>query len=560
MTEKRKTLVIWSAEPREMAFLSNRLESQFPHAEFSLLVGKYRDRIVKNQIFSQRYVHSMPTKRFRVLGLEKELRRRLVSEGFENAVLPSEDDKGHFLINGKLSLLLLHAEHLFFYHHKSGFRRISKPRLVADILYSIASRAALFAIRQIDVLIFLLLMLLALPVGKIRRRLNQPSEETSSGPLSIAYFITSLGLGGAQRQLLLAAEQMAQRGHAPFTLAWLMTDEFYNGLFVEKGLDMSYIRRTGGFFSLGVLRLYRRLRKQRPLILHNWLFLANMVGSVAGNLAGVPCIISSVRNINLWKKTWYKKWWYYTGDWLTGRLNWRLLGNSEAVSEDTRDWLSLPPERVVTVVNGILPEWIDPLSLEEISQKREKLGLGQNVKIALICGRLAAEKDHRTFFKAFKQAGEKVANLHALVIGGGELEEELVSFCMDEGIAASVTFMGSRLDVHAWMQIADIIVQSSIIEGLPNVIMEALLLERPVAATNAGGTGEIIKDRETGLLVPVGDAEVMAAAMEELLIDKNLARNMAVNGRQHVLEYCEADKMSDTLLRLYEGGLRRTDQ
>ena len=160
-----------------------------------------------------------------------------------------------------------------------------------------------------------------------------------------------------------------------------------------------------------------------------------------------------------------------------------------------------------------------------------------------------------TFFRAFQLVRQKIPRLHALVIGGGELEETLIDFCRERGLEESIHFLGSRTDVHDWMRASDCIVQSSIIEGLPNVLMEAMLMKCPVVATDAGGTKEILLDGKTGLLVPTGDVEALASAVEKVLSDRELAKRLGENANRHMREHFDTAAVVEKLAGIYNRGI-----
>jgi glycosyltransferase involved in cell wall biosynthesis len=536
-----------------MATLLSEMGSRFPSCELHVLVSRFHERQVREAVFQRRYVHPFPTSRFRILEMKEHLRDALRSEAFDAVILPTGDRHGDYCLNYKVLLLGVRAKSLYFYFHGTGFRRISRVCLVFDILASLARRVPRWAAMQLDVFLFLALVLFAFCFSRLRGGLGavKTNGKNPHGPLPIAFFITSIDLGGAQRQLLYLGQHLSRNEFRPTMIPWFIGDKFYEPQYRAKGLALDFIRKTGGLHSLAVLRLYGKLRKTRPLILHNWLFMANMVGSVAGTLAGVPYIISSVRNMNVWKTTWYRKWWYRFADRLCARMNRKVIGNSQAVSEDTARWLGLPADRILTVANGIDPASVPFLTERELDEKKSLVGLHPGMRLVSIFGRLAIEKDHVTFFRAFKRVSERVPEAHALVVGSGELEEELVSHCLENGLGDKVTFLGSRPDVHAWMQMSDCVVQTSIIEGMPNVLMEALLLGRPVVATDAGGTREIILHGKTGMLVPVGDVDSVAAAVEQILRDGRLARTLGENGRQHIKDSFGVTRMVESLQDIY---------
>jgi glycosyltransferase involved in cell wall biosynthesis len=114
-----------------------------------------------------------------------------------------------------------------------------------------------------------------------------------------------------------------------------------------------------------------------------------------------------------------------------------------------------------------------------------------------------------------------------------------------------VVFAGYRGDVPALLAGCDVFCLPSRAEGLPMVVLEAMMQARPVVATPAGGTAELVADGETGLLVPVGDAGALAAALRTLLDDPGRARRLGEAGRARVLAEFSADRAAERILGLY---------
>ena len=147
-----------------------------------------------------------------------------------------------------------------------------------------------------------------------------------------------------------------------------------------------------------------------------------------------------------------------------------------------------------------------------------------------IVGRLAWQKGH-TFLLQAMPLIQQVSPVHLIVIGSGELEQELQRECTDLGIESCVHFLGSRDDVQSIIPHLDVLVSASLWEGLPAVILEAMALSVPVVATDVSGSREVVQAGRTGRLVPVAQPSALAQAILETLADPIDAKRMAENAR-----------------------------
>jgi glycosyltransferase involved in cell wall biosynthesis len=147
-------------------------------------------------------------------------------------------------------------------------------------------------------------------------------------------------------------------------------------------------------------------------------------------------------------------------------------------------------------------------------------------------GRLVPIKDHATLFSAVA----KVPELHLAVLGDGELRSALESLAVDLGIAGRVHFTGWWLDVPTALADLDVVVLSSINEGTPVALIEALAAGRPVVATDVGGVRHVVQEAETGWLCRAGDAEGLSLLLGRVLAQPQVSKVMAQEGRRRVVE------------------------
>ena len=145
----------------------------------------------------------------------------------------------------------------------------------------------------------------------------------------------------------------------------------------------------------------------------------------------------------------------------------------------------------------------------------------------------------------------KIPNTRFFIVGGGELLAELQALASSLDIDRNLTFTGFRDDVGAFYQLADIVVMSSIQEGLGTAVIDAMALAKPVVATDAGGIPEIIENRVTGTLVPPADPHALADGIIAYLTNPEQARQIGLQGQQKVRKHFCMDTMVEKNIDVY---------
>lgn len=185
-------------------------------------------------------------------------------------------------------------------------------------------------------------------------------------------------------------------------------------------------------------------------------------------------------------------------------------------------------ERIHVIHNAIDAEWGRGIrNREATAALRATLAIAEGQKIVLIVGRLSREKDHLTLLDAV--AGLPV---HLLIVGEGPERAKIEEYILAKGRAASITLTGQVPSAEPYYALADIAVLSSLSEGSPNALLEAMAAGVPVVATSVGGIPEIVTHMESALLVPPGDREAMTAAVEKLLREEKLADSLVLRARE----------------------------
>jgi glycosyltransferase involved in cell wall biosynthesis len=185
---------------------------------------------------------------------------------------------------------------------------------------------------------------------------------------------------------------------------------------------------------------------------------------------------------------------------------------------------------------------------------RERLGLGAEDVIVGFLGRMVPIKDLPTLVNAFAIALERIPNMRLLLAGDGPERPVLTQLAERLGIEERVVFLGWVDDLPRFYATLDVCAISSINEGTPVAIIEAMAAARPVAASAVGGVVDIVEQDVTGLLVPPRDPPALANAIVALSQSPDERRRMGQQGRRRATGYTEG-RLVDDLERLYQEGL-----
>lgn len=216
-------------------------------------------------------------------------------------------------------------------------------------------------------------------------------------------------------------------------------------------------------------------------------------------------------------------------------------------------------DRIEIVHNAIRPDWARAARNPETAARlRGSLGIGPDTKIVLTVGRLSREKDQTTLIKAVHRLRRRL-KVRLLIVGGGPERRRIEEQIHRLGMESDVTLTGQQASAEPYYGIADVAVLSSLSEGSPNALLEALAAGVPVVATRVGGIPEIVAHGESALLVEPGEIDLMASSLLRLLVeDTGLAAQMASQGRRLVVERHSPEARIRFLAGLYRSVISRS--
>lgn len=337
------------------------------------------------------------------------------------------------------------------------------------------------------------------------------------GPFPVTRLITWLPVGGIERRLVAVLPQLDRTLFAPRLICLRERGPLADEL-EASGVPVSVVPFRSRLSPAAIWRLARALRGSA--IVHAHMYRANVPGTIAARLAGVPVILGQVHNVDTWQ----------TGrqrlmDRLTARRRTATIAVSRRVQEDVCRTLRLPPERVPVLHNGIdLAPFRAPLDREAL---RAELGLRSDQVAVLCAARLHPQKNHRGLLQALVRLPSALPPWRCLVAGDGPERANLEQLAVAHGLQHRVVFLGQRRDVPRLMRACDLSVLPSDKEGFSNTVLESLAAGLPVVATDVGGNAEAIEHGVSGFLTGRADVEDLAERLAQLIADAGLRRRMA---------------------------------
>lgn len=392
-----------------------------------------------------------------------------------------------------------------------------------------------------------------------RENCRQDAGATFKSAIQLVHLIGSMRVGGAEGQLVEIIKRLP-RERFEQSLVLLHGEGALIGRArgeVREVVDVGSARRYGRLdprrwlAPLGMLwRTWRYLRSRRPDILHAQLSYANMVGVLAGRLAGVPVILASQRQLSNYKQAQPVLRWVENA--ILRRAT-AMLVNSEAVRRDLVQRDGIAAEKIHRIYNGVVLGRFEPVSPEERGRVRRELGLAEGDLVLIVVANLHPYKGHDDLLRAMARLRGRFPNLRAILPGRDQgMGAKLMELARELGVEEAVHFLGERHDVPALLAAADIAVHPSREEGFSNSILEAMAAGRPLVATRVGGNVEQVGEGENGLLVAPQAPEELAAALEKLLGECELRRRMGEASRARIEREFSMERTVRDTQELYE--------
>ena len=374
---------------------------------------------------------------------------------------------------------------------------------------------------------------------------------TSVGPrLKIAQLVHDLSVGGAE---LLAATIARSLRHL-FDFTFICTDR--EGPLADQlrdeGFSVHVLHRRPGIDWRCLLRLRRLLGELSFDLLHAHQYTQFFVAATARRQIRPTPILFTEHGRHFPDVVSRKR---RLGNRFLLRKRDRIVGVGEAVRDALVSHERLPPARVEVVYNGVAPS--TPITSEERREVRRELSFTDDHVVVMQVGRLDPLKDHATALKAFGAMHSSNTRARLVLIGDGPERERLEATTGGMKLHDAVQLLGTRHDVRRLWQAADIGLLTSVSEGIPLTLLEAMAARVPVVATKVGGVGEIVEDEHTGLLAPAGNCRALTQHLLTLAADPQLRGRLGQAGFERMRRHFSLSAMTASYSRIYlEMGVR----
>ena len=290
-----------------------------------------------------------------------------------------------------------------------------------------------------------------------------------------------------------------------------------------------------------IWHLYKLFKVERFDVVHVHTPVAALLGRIAAKLAGVQCIVYTAHGFYFHDEmVFWKRWAHIALEWLSGRVTDLLFTQSQEDAASAIKYRICSSERVRAIGNGVDIQRFNPDAVPNSAAIRQSLGIPQEAIAIGIIGRFVREKGYIEFLAAAKQLAEVNPTAYFLLVGERLSSDHDTSIgdALDDArlaIGARLIFTGFRSDTPALLSAMDVFCLPSYREGMPRTIIEAMMMGKPVVATDIRGSREEVVDNETGYLVKTRDASALAASIQRLISQPSLAREMGLKGRHRAL-------------------------
>lgn len=386
-------------------------------------------------------------------------------------------------------------------------------------------------------------------------------------PVRICRIIGRLNIGGPAIHAILLTEGLRLRGYETVLVAGQegAREGSLRELAAQKGITPVFLAELGreirpGRDLVALFRLVRLLRWQRPAIVHTHTAKAGALGRIAARLSGVPVVIHTFHGHIMHGYFSRRVTRFFLAiERCLAKASTAILTVSEGVRQDLLRLGIGRPDRVEVMPLGLELDGLLRADARR-GETRRRLGISPEVPLVGIIARLVPIKDHHTFLEAASDIHRSRPDVRFLIVGDGELRPYLERQVQALGLSQSVIFLGWQRELEPIYADLDLVVLSSLNEGTPVSLIEAMAAGLPVAATRVGGVPDLVEHGKTGLLVPPKDPMALSGAMDVLISDADRRREMGRLGRETIYpKYSEA-ALIDRMERLYSSVLAARSQ
>lgn len=351
--------------------------------------------------------------------------------------------------------------------------------------------------------------------------------------INVLWLVDHLGYDGAMHgagKYYLNTIPVFDKGKFNITLCILRGKDNLTKYFEDQGIKIYHLER-GKFDPMTLFDLIQLVKKEGINLIHAHGYGSANFGRLAGILQKIPTIIHAHDEDS------YYPWYQGLIDFFFSSFTDRAIAVSESVRKSCIEKRKIPGDHVFTLYNAIPLKGFKIPTLEEIQKEKRRLGIDLNFQVVGTIAKLREEKGIKYLLESVPKVLSELPDTIFVIVGEGPLRRELETSSRQLKIDQNVIFTGFHDDIPKILSIFDIKVLPSVTEGFGLVLVEAMAMGKPIVATNVGGIKEILKDGETGLLVPAKDPEALAEKILYLLKNKNEAIKLGVRAKEESEKY-----------------------
>ncbi len=367
-------------------------------------------------------------------------------------------------------------------------------------------------------------------------------------PWHVVHVIGSLRTGGAEK-MLVNLLQAADRTDFRYTVLCLSTAGELAPQVEACGVSVKVYPVRFRNFPADVIGLARWFQREKVRIIHSHMYYATLWSHLAGMLAGVPVRVTTEHGKELWKN----KLQIVLGRWLS-RGTFRHIAVSEDVKVIRQREHGIAPEKILVIPNGVpIPQAVD--CRDDRRRIRVEFNLSSDQPLIGTVGRVVEAKDYFSMVRALALVRKEIPTVHWLQVGDGPLLDRLRREVSAQELDEAVSFCGQRSDIPNLLRAMDLWVMSSVREGLPVSMLEAMAEGVPVVATDVGGIPDAVSHGESAWLVPPGKPRELAAGIVKVLQSPELAGCLAARAKERVVRDYSIQAVAGKIGDIYRMGL-----
>lgn len=408
--------------------------------------------------------------------------------------------------------------------------------------------------------------------------------DTSADRSGVVVLTSNLGAGGAERQVVYIMQGLAKSpldGESCTLVATSLAPEHSHDFFLpeleaaglgvvdlegegrmvrdllarypERSQEIRTLSALPAELSRVALPFFALLVEKRPRAVHLWQDAINVAGGIAAAMAGVERIVLctrstrpvEIRRYRRYLNEGYKAIFRYSGTVVT-------VNNSANGARDYEGWLGLEDGTIGVFYNGYD---FDSMTMRgngvPMGKIRKDLGIPAKAKVIGGVMRFSGEKRPDLWVATVIEAVKASQDVYGLIVGDGPMRRSLMTEVAKQNLTDRIHFVGRQSPVEPWMKAMDLLFLSSVTEGLPNVLIEAQAMGRPVMTMDVGGAAETILPGVTGLALQEAAPDVLASQIREVLEDRARITRMSKDAVKHVNLKFGLETMIDTLKDSY---------